>query len=86
MRDSANPWVVSQRAQESRTPLEMTRLTAVAASQASGQEHPRTRASRAAANVEFGTAPLSCEHLLVTSADALRVIDVDVAGAPVPWR
>jgi sugar lactone lactonase YvrE len=40
----------------------------------------------AAANLEFGTAPLRCDRLLVTSSGALRVLDVGVGGAPVPWR
>ncbi len=40
----------------------------------------------AAANLEFGVAPLRCDRLLVTSSGALRVLDVGQSGAPVPWR
>ena len=40
----------------------------------------------AAANLEFGTAPLRCDRLLVSSSQALRVLDVGVGGAAVVWR
>ncbi len=40
----------------------------------------------AAANLEFGTAPLRCDRLMVTSAQSLAVVDVGIGGAPVAWR
>lgn len=39
-----------------------------------------------AANIEFGAGSLRCDRLLVTGFLTLGVIDVGVAGAPVPWR